>query len=70
MAAFVSPLTAIVRGDFFPDGCGAGFSLPDWWRLLLGVLLEARDKFFCLFFGEYGNARLTLFARAACSLMP
>ena len=45
-AAFPLPLTAIVSVDFFPSGCGAGFRHPDWRRLLLEALLEARGKFF------------------------
>ena len=44
MAAFASPLTAIVRADFFHTGFVAGLRLADSRRLLIEALLEARSK--------------------------
>jgi hypothetical protein len=46
MAAFASPLTAIVRADFFHKVFVAGLRLADSLRLLIEVLLEARSKLF------------------------
>ena len=43
-AAFASPLTAIVRADFFHKGFVASLRLADLLRLLIETLLEARSK--------------------------
>ena len=43
-AAFASPVTAIVRADFFHKGFVAGLRLADSRRFLIEALLEARSK--------------------------